>query len=76
MLRGTIKEKKIVEKILRNLPSSWDPNVAAIEKSKDLSELSFYELIASLESNELRRSRTSSREVEQAFSIESAIIKH
>ncbi|XP_020245138.1 uncharacterized protein LOC109823265 [Asparagus officinalis] len=62
-----IEDKKIVEKILRSLPPTWDYIVAAIEESKDLSKLSFYELMASLESHELRRNRFSSQEVEQAF---------
>ncbi|XP_020263393.1 uncharacterized protein LOC109839376 [Asparagus officinalis] len=62
-----IEDKKIVEKILRSLSPTWDHIVAVIKESKDLSKLSFYELMTSLESHELRRSRFSSQEVEQAF---------
>uniref|UniRef100_A0A2N9EI16 Integrase catalytic domain-containing protein n=1 Tax=Fagus sylvatica TaxID=28930 RepID=A0A2N9EI16_FAGSY len=63
----TIQEKKLVEKILRSLPKKFDHVVAAIEESKDLSILSLYELMGSLEAHEGRMSRFSSQPLEQAF---------
>ena len=63
----TIEDKKVIEKILRNLPPSLDHIVVVIEESKDLSKLSFYELMASLEIHEHRRNKLSNKEVEQAF---------
>uniref|UniRef100_A0A2N9EW08 CCHC-type domain-containing protein n=1 Tax=Fagus sylvatica TaxID=28930 RepID=A0A2N9EW08_FAGSY len=63
----TIQEKKLVEKILRSLPQKFDHVVAAIEESKDLSILSLYELMGSLEAHEGRMSRFSSQPLEQAF---------
>ena len=65
--RDTIQEKKLVEKILWSLPQKFDHVVAAIEESKDLSILSLYELMGSLEAHEGRMSRFSSQPLEQAF---------
>ena len=63
----TIQEKKLVEKILWSLPKKFDHVVAATEESKDLSILSLYELMGSLEAYEGRMSRFSSQPLEQAF---------
>ena len=57
----TIKEIKIVEKILRSLYPSWDLIVSSIKESKDVSKLSFYALMTSLETRELRRNRSTSK---------------
>ena len=56
----TIQEKKLVEKILQSLLKNFDHVVAAIEESKDLSVLTMYELMGSLEAHEGRMSRFSS----------------
>ncbi|KAA8519704.1 hypothetical protein F0562_013851 [Nyssa sinensis] len=63
----TIQEKKVVEKILRSLTQKFEHVVPAIEESKDLSKLSMYELMGSLETHEKRMSRFSSQSLEQAF---------
>ena len=42
---------RIVEKVLRSLPSSFDAIVVAIEETKDLSHFSVDELHASLMSH-------------------------
>ena len=63
----TIQEQKPVEKILQSLPQKFDHVVAAIEESKDLSVLTMYELMGSLEAHEGRMSRFSSQPLEQAF---------
>ncbi|XP_019433216.1 PREDICTED: uncharacterized protein LOC109340097 [Lupinus angustifolius] len=49
-----LKEKSIVEKVLRTLTCKYDHIVVAIEESKNLEELKIEELQASLESHELR----------------------
>ena len=63
----TIQEQKLVEKILQNLPQKFDHVVVAIEESKDLSILTIYELMGSLEAHEGRMSRFSSQPLQQAF---------
>ncbi|XP_075665565.1 uncharacterized protein LOC142635261 [Castanea sativa] len=60
----TIQEKKLVEKIFWSLPKKFDHIVAAIEESKDLSVLTMYELMGSLEAHEGRMSRFSSQPLE------------
>ena len=54
----TFKEMRIVEKVLRSLPSRFDAIVVAIEETKDLSQFSVDELHASLMSYEHRLSIT------------------
>jgi len=44
----TLKDGRIVQKILRSFPSRFDPIVVAIEETKDISQFSVYELHASL----------------------------
>ena len=56
----TIQKQKLVKKILRSLPQKFDHVVAAIEESKELSVLTIYELMGSLEAHEGRMSRFSS----------------
>ena len=47
-----LEERRIVEKVLRSLPSRFDAIVVAIEETKDLSQFSVDELHASLMSHE------------------------
>ncbi|KAJ0802818.1 putative RNA-directed DNA polymerase [Helianthus annuus] len=53
----TVSDQKVVEKVLRSLPVKWDHIVAAIEESKDLSVLTFDQLMGSLQSHEARVNR-------------------
>ncbi|XAR65337.1 RNA-directed DNA polymerase [Bertholletia excelsa] len=66
-LGDTIEEKRVVQKVLRSLPSKYDYVVAAIEESKDLSVFTFHELMSSLQVHEARMSRSSNQPLEQAF---------
>lgn len=66
-LGDTIDERKVVQKVLRNLPSKYDYVVAAIEESKDLSTFTFNELSSSLQVHEERIAKSSHQPLEQAF---------
>ena len=48
-----IEEAKVVRKILRSLPESFQAKVTAIEESTDLDEIKIQELIGSLQTYEL-----------------------
>eukprot|EP00253_Pinus_taeda_P017412 PITA_17412 len=63
----TIEERRIVEKILRVLPSKFDAIVTTIEETKDLSNFSVDELHVSLMTHEQRLSRNEKSSLEQAF---------
>eukprot|EP00253_Pinus_taeda_P019173 PITA_19173 len=63
----TIEERRIVEKILRVLPSKFDAIVTTIEETKDLSNFSVDELHASMITHEQRLSRNENSSLEQAF---------
>jgi len=62
----TIEDKKIVQKILRSLPSKFDYVVAAIEEAKDLDKLTLVELEGSLQAHE-ERMQKHEPPLEQAF---------
>lgn len=56
-LGKTFSNGKKLRKILRSQPKAWDPKVIAIEKSKDLDNLSFDDLIGSLMTQEIMMKR-------------------
>ena len=62
-----LEERRIVEKILRCLPSRFEAVVVAIEETKDISQFTVDELSASLMSHEHRLSRGTDSSFEQAF---------
>ncbi|XP_047326373.1 uncharacterized protein LOC124930050 [Impatiens glandulifera] len=62
-----IKDKKVVEKVLRSLPQKFDHVAAAIEESKDLSKMTIYELTGSLLAHEQRINRSYTPSTDQAF---------
>ncbi|XP_049936006.1 retrovirus-related Pol polyprotein from transposon TNT 1-94 [Nymphaea colorata] len=62
-----ITEQKVVEKVLRSLPSKFDHVVTAIEESKDLSIYSIDELMGSLLAHEQRMNRSTEKGIEQVF---------
>jgi len=53
-LKEKIKDAKVVRKVLRSLPESFQTKVTAIEESKDLDEIKIQELVGSLQTYELR----------------------
>ena len=63
----TLEERRIVEKVLRSLPTRFDAIVVAIEETKDLSQFSVDNLNASLISHERRLNRVASSSLEHAF---------
>ncbi|KAK2969370.1 hypothetical protein RJ640_000642 [Escallonia rubra] len=62
-----ISDRRIVEKTLISLPEKFDPIIAVIEETKDLSTLSVQEVMASLKSYEQRLARHTEKAVESAF---------
>ena len=63
----TIEERRIVEKVLRSLPSRFDVIVTTIEDTKDLSKFNFDELHASLMTHEQRLDRIANSSSVHAF---------
>ena len=63
----TLEERRIVEKVLRSLPSRFDVIVTTIEETKDLSKFTVDELHASLMTHEKRLGRTTNSSLEHAF---------
>eukprot|EP00253_Pinus_taeda_P025372 PITA_25372 len=63
----TIEERRILEKILRVLPSKFDAIVTTIEETKDLSSFSVDELHASLLTHKQRLSRNENSSLEKAL---------
>ena len=70
----TIEDRKVVEKVLRSLPSKFDPLVVALEETKDFSQFSIDELHASLINHEYRLNR-SNTSLENAFSSQAFITR-
>eukprot|EP00253_Pinus_taeda_P018864 PITA_18864 len=65
-----LEERRIVEKLLRVLPSKFDVIVNTIKETKDLSNFSVDELHASLLTHEQRLNRNENSSLEQAFKIQ------
>ncbi|MBA0756654.1 hypothetical protein Gogos_022174 [Gossypium gossypioides] len=61
-LRKIYPNKKMVNKMLNSLSTSWEAKVTVIEESKDLNSLSLNELIGSLRTYEMRLNKRSEKE--------------
>eukprot|EP00253_Pinus_taeda_P036239 PITA_36239 len=68
-----LEERRIVEKLLRVLPSKFDVTVTTIEETKDLSNFSIDELHVSLITHEQRLSRNENSSLEQAFKTQMSL---
>jgi hypothetical protein len=68
-----IKEKDVVEKIMRTLSTRFDYVVAAIEEGKDVTKMALNDLQASLESREMRMNERSSGTFEQALKAQTNV---
>ncbi|XP_057779602.1 uncharacterized protein LOC130998187 [Salvia miltiorrhiza] len=62
-----VSDERIIQKVLISLTEKYDPVVAAIEESKDLSKMPVAELMGSLEAHEQRLSRRHESSLESAF---------
>ena len=63
----TLEERRIVEKLLRSLPSRFDVIFTTIEETKDLTNFSVDELHASMMTHEQRLGRNENSSLEHAF---------
>ena len=63
----TLEERRIVEKVLKIIPSRFDAILVSIEETKDRSQFSVDELHASLMSHEHRMNRATKSSLNHAF---------
>ncbi|XP_059073703.1 uncharacterized protein LOC131874377 [Cryptomeria japonica] len=68
-----LEERRVVEKVLRSLPTRFESIVVAIEETKNLSQFSVDELHASLISHEHKLSRSTNSNLEHAFKTQVSI---
>ena len=68
-----LEDTRVVENILRSLPTKFLPVVVAIEETKDLSQFSVDELYASLISHEHRLKRSADTSLEHAFKTQASV---
>ena len=65
-----IKDRTMIQKVLRSLSTKFDVVVAAIEEAKDLEKLTIDELMGSLLSHKARINRNKDSTLETAFKIQ------
>ncbi|XP_077211196.1 uncharacterized protein LOC143846603 [Tasmannia lanceolata] len=53
-LGNVYTNEEIVNKLLRSIPASWDPNITAIEEAKNLGTILLEELVGSLITHEMK----------------------
>ena len=64
-----VKDRTVIEKVLRFLSTKFDVVVAAIEETKDLKTMTVDELMGSLLSHEVRIDRNKDSTLETSFKI-------
>ena len=62
-----LKEKEIVEKVLRSLLMIYDPKISTLEDREDLDKLTIEELYGILTAYEMRTGQDNSQKKEAAF---------
>jgi hypothetical protein len=71
----TFEDGRVVEKILRSLPTIFESIVVSKEETKNLSQFSIDELHASLISNEHRLNRSTNSTLEHAFKAQVSMVE-
>jgi hypothetical protein len=71
----TFKDGRVVEKILRSLPTIFESIVVSKEETENLSQFSIDELHASLISNEHRLRRSTNSTLEHAFKAQVSMVE-
>jgi hypothetical protein len=71
----TFEDGRVVEKILRSLPTIFESIVVSKEETENLSQFSIDELHASLISNEHRLSRSTNSTLEHAFKAQVSMVE-
>jgi len=67
--------KELVRKILRFLPQSWEAKVTTIQEAKDMKKITLDELIANLQTYELRRNYQQKEETKKDRGIALKVIE-
>jgi hypothetical protein len=71
----TFEDGRVVEKILRSLPTIFESIVVSKEETKNLSQFSIDELHASLISNEHRLNMSTNSTLEHAFKAQVSMVE-
>nr|GEU68369.1 hypothetical protein [Tanacetum cinerariifolium] len=69
----TLRDTRIIEKILRSLTKNFENVVCAIEESKDLEDLKIEELAGSLEAHEQRKNKKKQESLDEALKTKAKI---
>ncbi|XP_060670472.1 uncharacterized protein LOC132800547 [Ziziphus jujuba] len=67
ILGEELGDRRVVEKVLVNLPEKFEAKISSLEKSRDLNHISLSELVNALQATEQRRSIRQEETSESAF---------
>jgi len=67
LLREDLPDRRIVEKVLVNLPERFEAKISSLEDSRDLTMISLTKLMNSLQTQEHRRMLREEPNIEEAF---------
>ncbi|XP_012477493.1 uncharacterized protein LOC105793110 [Gossypium raimondii] len=73
LLGEDFSESRVVEKVMTTLPEKFESNISSLEDSRDLSAISFSELINSLYALEQRRANRQEEHLEKAFQAKAKV---